>query len=64
MDYNYMQYDITFCLNFECPRHNCRRHQINTPQDEPFLSKANMLNDGNTYEKCSNFRAFYTENNA
>ncbi|MBQ8298460.1 MAG: hypothetical protein IJX99_01060 [Clostridia bacterium] len=29
--------DITYCTSFNCSRHDCRRHQINTPSDEALL---------------------------
>ncbi len=32
-----MMRDITFCTNFQCKHHDCRRHQVNTPTDETML---------------------------
>lgn len=42
-------YDICFCTNFECKKHDCRRHQINTPQDVLYLSfsEFKLKEDGN-----------------
>jgi len=43
--------DICFCTNFECEHKDCRRHQVNTPQDESarYITKSHFEcdEDGN-----------------
>ncbi len=39
------EYDITFCMNFQCKHQDCRRHPINTPSDQVWLSKSDFQCD-------------------
>ena len=45
-EWNFLGNDISFCMNGECKRSDCRRHRENIPKGKGIYS-ASVFDDGN-----------------